>query len=94
MQSAVTDFDQVCDKILRFGLGKLGVQVVEFSFVGDQRAKLRSTALNSMLLALEALDQLGDEVSAAIALQHAIDCLSYRESGFDKITAVKPLLSK
>lgn len=41
-----------------------------------------------MVLALEALDRLGDELPAAATLQHAIDRLSYRDNGYDKIIAL------
>jgi hypothetical protein len=44
-----------------------------------------------MVLALEALDHLGDESPAAATLQHAIDRLSYRNNGFDKIIALDPV---
>jgi hypothetical protein len=64
--------------------------VVQLSFNNDRKASLRSTALNSMLLALEALDGLGDELPAAATLQHAIDRLSYREHRFGEIIALKP----
>jgi hypothetical protein len=65
-------------------------QVVQFSFGNDRTARLRAAALNSMVLALEALDGLGDELPAAATLQHAIDRLSYRKSDFDKIIALDP----
>jgi hypothetical protein len=68
--------------------------MVQFSSGNDSTARLRSTALSSMLLALEALDTLGNELPAAATLQHAIDRLSYRSPGLDNIIALKPLTSK
>jgi hypothetical protein len=65
--------------------------VVQFSFGNDRISRLRAAALSSMVLALEALDHLGDESPAAATLQHAIDRLSYRNNGFDKIIALDPV---
>ncbi|MEK6638427.1 MAG: hypothetical protein AABY88_10125 [Pseudomonadota bacterium] len=59
--------------------------MVQFSFSDGRKAKLRSTALGSMLLALEVLDGLGDELPAAATLQHAIDRLSYDQRCFGEI---------
>ncbi len=62
--------------------------MVQFSFGNERTATLRAAALSSMVLALEALDRLGDELPAAATLQHAIDRLSYRDNGYDKIIAL------
>lgn len=64
--------------------------MVQFSFGNDRTATLRAAALSSMVLALEALDSLGNESPAAATLQHAIDRLSYRKGDLDKIIALDP----
>lgn len=54
-------------------------EMVQFSSGNDRIAQLRAAALSSMLLALEALDNLGDELPAAATLRHAIDRLTYHK---------------